>query len=296
MARAGVDKTEVQRARDSLLARQQYPSVDAVRAELGNTGSKSTIHRYLKELEAESGGQADRGVAISDALQDLVARLSARLMEEADARAAEAEAACEARMAEAQASVAAAEARMGELQSALAAERTAHEASKKALQGATIAGHTAEQQVADLRERLAENDELRRRQQQALAAREVETVKLNQECARLASETAHAKQALYEQLSLRRQQEDKLEQLRMLQQHAADADRQLVSRMAEQALLAERLAAAEAAGLAAQQRNRELELALEKAEARAQVQEGVAAQVRSYLEALNLPPPAREQP
>jgi hypothetical protein len=27
--------------------------VDALRVALGNTGSKTTIHRYLKELEAE---------------------------------------------------------------------------------------------------------------------------------------------------------------------------------------------------------------------------------------------------
>ncbi|WP_425612332.1 DNA-binding protein [Xanthomonas translucens] len=28
----------------------KHPSVDAVRVALGNTGSKTTIHRYLKEL------------------------------------------------------------------------------------------------------------------------------------------------------------------------------------------------------------------------------------------------------
>jgi hypothetical protein len=55
MARAGLYKTEVQKARDSLIAQGKHPSVDAVRVALGNTGSKSTIHRYLKELEAESG-------------------------------------------------------------------------------------------------------------------------------------------------------------------------------------------------------------------------------------------------
>ena len=54
MARAGLYKTEVQTARDSLIAQGKHPSVDAVRVALGNTGSKSTIHRYLKELEADA--------------------------------------------------------------------------------------------------------------------------------------------------------------------------------------------------------------------------------------------------
>ncbi|MCF3774118.1 DNA-binding protein, partial [Salmonella enterica subsp. enterica serovar Weltevreden] len=31
----------------------RYPSIDAIRSELGDTGSKGTIHRYLKEIEEE---------------------------------------------------------------------------------------------------------------------------------------------------------------------------------------------------------------------------------------------------
>ena len=50
MARGGVYKSDVQKARDSLRAQGKHPSVDAVRVALGNTGSKTTIHRYLKEL------------------------------------------------------------------------------------------------------------------------------------------------------------------------------------------------------------------------------------------------------
>ena len=53
MARGGVYKTEVEKARNALLAQGKHPSVDALRVALGNTGSKTTIHRYLKELEAE---------------------------------------------------------------------------------------------------------------------------------------------------------------------------------------------------------------------------------------------------
>jgi chromosome segregation ATPase len=86
MARGGVYKTEVQKARRSLLAQGKHPSVDAVRVALGNTGSKTTIHRYLKELEAEEGGPTGSAVSTSDALQDLVSRLAAQLHAEADAR------------------------------------------------------------------------------------------------------------------------------------------------------------------------------------------------------------------
>ena len=83
MARTGIGKSEVQRARDRLLARRTHPSIDAVRAELGHTGSKTTIQRYLRELEEEEGSGLDRTAAVSEAIQELVQRLAARLGEEA---------------------------------------------------------------------------------------------------------------------------------------------------------------------------------------------------------------------
>ena len=86
MARAGLYQSDVKKARDALLAQGRHPSVDAVRVALGNTGSKTTIHKYLKELEAEEGPSDGRKASISDALQDIVTRLAARLHEEADAR------------------------------------------------------------------------------------------------------------------------------------------------------------------------------------------------------------------
>ncbi len=86
MARAGIYKSEVVRARNNLLAMGRYPSIDAIRGELGNTGSKGTIHRYLKEIEEEEGGRTGTQVAVSEAIQDLSARLAERLHEEADQR------------------------------------------------------------------------------------------------------------------------------------------------------------------------------------------------------------------
>ena len=86
MARSGLYKSEVKKARDALIVQGKNPSVDAVRVELGNTGSKTTIHKYLKELEDEDGGAGGKRASISDALQDLVERLAARLHEEAEER------------------------------------------------------------------------------------------------------------------------------------------------------------------------------------------------------------------
>ena len=64
MARGGVYRTEVEKARNALLAEGKHPSVDAVRVALGNTGSKTTIHRHLKDLEADDnagvGGRYNR--------------------------------------------------------------------------------------------------------------------------------------------------------------------------------------------------------------------------------------------
>jgi len=82
MARGGVNKALVQKARASLLSRGENPSIDAVRIEMGNTGSKTTIHRYLKELESTQAPAPD----INEELSDLVAHLAQRLQEQAQER------------------------------------------------------------------------------------------------------------------------------------------------------------------------------------------------------------------
>lgn len=83
MANAGINKAQVKKARDALIARGMHPSIDSVRVELGNTGSKNTIHRYLKELNEESDTLNGGKVALSDALSELVAGLAAQLHTEA---------------------------------------------------------------------------------------------------------------------------------------------------------------------------------------------------------------------
>lgn len=83
MANAGINKAQVKKARDALIARGVHPSIDSVRVELGNTGSKNTIHRYLKELNDESDTLNGGKIALSDALSELVAGLAAQLHAEA---------------------------------------------------------------------------------------------------------------------------------------------------------------------------------------------------------------------
>lgn len=83
MARGGINKVLVANAREALLSKGQHPSIDAVRIELGNTGSKSTIHRYLKELEEEVATRLDDDALLSQPIKELALRLASRLREEA---------------------------------------------------------------------------------------------------------------------------------------------------------------------------------------------------------------------
>lgn len=77
MARGGINLAVVKIAREALLARGVHPSIDAVRVELGNTGSKSTIQRYLKVLAAREPTEA--APTVDEELQHFVAGLGARL-------------------------------------------------------------------------------------------------------------------------------------------------------------------------------------------------------------------------
>lgn len=161
MARAGVYKSEVVRARDKLLAQGVYPSIDAVRAELGNTGSKSTIHRYLKEIEEEEGGRTGAQIAVSEAIMDLAGRLAGRLHEEADTRIAEAGEAYRAQITQFNDMIATLQKeaegfRMQLEQSviALAEEKTQHGETQENLRAESMERTRLSQQVLDLQDRL----------------------------------------------------------------------------------------------------------------------------------------------
>ena len=185
MARTGLDKSSVKKARDGLLAQSQYPSVDAVRVALGNTGSKTTIHKYLKELDEEEGGGTRKG-GISATLQDLVERLAERLHAEADGR-----------LAAAVAEYAENEQRLE--QRYLAAEKRMQQELSEALR-------RHEQQNQQSQEDI-------RKLQQAAAATQADASRLNQDNAKLVADLAHARLAAYDAQRVAREQDAKMELL-----------------------------------------------------------------------------------
>jgi chromosome segregation ATPase len=61
-----------------------YPSIDAVRVELGNTGSKTTISRYLKEIDSFDPRPPSSRERMGEELSAMVGSLLDRLIEEGD--------------------------------------------------------------------------------------------------------------------------------------------------------------------------------------------------------------------
>ncbi|MGE3541490.1 MAG: DNA-binding protein [Candidatus Tectimicrobiota bacterium] len=165
MARAGLNKHLVQQARDAIRARGQHPSLDAVRIELGNTGSKTTIHRYLKELEEEEGTRLDDAGLLSDTLKDLVGRLATRLHEEAHAIVEQAAAQHTAQLRQLQETASTQQNNVEQtrrdheaaLQS-LASERNTHAQTSAALQQESLRTQRLEEQIRGLEARLQEGE------------------------------------------------------------------------------------------------------------------------------------------
>jgi len=166
MARGGINKAVVQQARQVLIARGEYPSIDAVRIELGNTGSKTTIHRYLKELEGVKPAALQGTPALSDTLAKLVAQLAEQLQEEADARVEQAQASfneqreqLEAQLQLAQQALAAAHQQQQIQAAALAAESERLSATQSTLQAEQLRGASLNQALGELQVRLADKEE-----------------------------------------------------------------------------------------------------------------------------------------
>lgn len=164
MARGGINKAVVQQARQAILARGEHPSIDAVRIELGNTGSKTTIHRYMKELEASAPAIASH--ALSDTLGRYVQQVAEQLREEAEARVIEAQALFDEQMTrvqvqlqEARQALADAHQREQIQASALQAQSEQLETALASLQAEQLRGATLNQSVAQLQERMADKDE-----------------------------------------------------------------------------------------------------------------------------------------
>jgi hypothetical protein len=86
MARSGLTKAQVRSVRDRMVADGKYPSVDAVRHALGDSGSKSTIHKYLRELRDEDPDVGLQRDDTDETLRTVVGQLAERLHANADAR------------------------------------------------------------------------------------------------------------------------------------------------------------------------------------------------------------------
>lgn len=169
MARAGLSRIDIKRARDSLLAQGQHPSIDAIRIALGNTGSKTTIHRYLKELEEEEGVALKRAGTTSDAILDLVGRLAARLHEEAQAVVDQQVTAATAQRQQVRAEahrlsadLAVLRAELAQAHATITNVRAALSDTQAALQQHALEAERLAQQVRDLTERQAEQEGFRR--------------------------------------------------------------------------------------------------------------------------------------
>lgn len=166
MARAGINKAVVSAARQAVMARGQNPTIDAVRIEMGNTGSKTTIHRYLKELEARSPAHANMAPKISEELASLVNRLAERLEEEGELRITQAREAFDEALAVCQKQLADSEQKLTQLQQAhaigqqaLQAQTSELQTCQTSLQSEQTRGARLDQACSDLQLRLHDKEE-----------------------------------------------------------------------------------------------------------------------------------------
>lgn len=90
MARGGINKAVVQKARQALLAKGLNPTIDRVRSQMGNTGSNTTISRYLRELEASEPKNESSRQRLGSQLTTMVEGLLSQLVEEGEVSAAQA--------------------------------------------------------------------------------------------------------------------------------------------------------------------------------------------------------------
>ncbi|VWC82235.1 Chromosome partition protein Smc [Burkholderia lata] len=171
MARAGITRLDVKRARDALIARKQHASIDAVRVALGNTGSRSTIHRYLQELEEEDevgSAQLSPAESLSAPIQALVGQLAAQLQAEAQKVVDENEAAAAVERQQAStergqlvAEVDRLRAQLAETNAVLSREQAAHAETRDVAQQRALELERLGQQLRDQIQRVAEQEGFR---------------------------------------------------------------------------------------------------------------------------------------
>ncbi|MNF43388.1 Chromosome partition protein Smc [compost metagenome] len=166
MARGGINKAVVQEARDALLARGQNPSIDAIRIELGNTGSRTTIHRYLKEIEEVEAPIREPRERFSDELANLVSRLLERMTEESGAAVSNAQAMFDQQRADLEQKLEASQSELTSLRrqfesqgSALGTQTAELQTSQTSLQAEITRNARLSQSCSDLELRVQEKDE-----------------------------------------------------------------------------------------------------------------------------------------
>ncbi|RIZ40675.1 DNA-binding protein [Pseudomonas putida] len=157
MARGGINLVLVRKAREALLSRGQNPSIDAIRIELGNTGSKTTIQRYLKEIESHDPRPSASPSRLSDELTGLVGKMLERLLEEGN--------------------------------EALAHERAAFELERKTMkaESSTLQGHLeqAQREIIKLQSAMQAQDEELKTTQSSLQAEITRNARISQSCSDL---------------------------------------------------------------------------------------------------------------
>lgn len=165
MARGGINKALVMKARQSLLAKGLNPSIDAVRVELGNTGSKTTILRYLKEIESHDPRPVSSRERLGDEINALVESLVDRLIEEGGDSIAQAKADFEEQRAVLESQAAGLRAELAAAERQIAAQRSAIETqtaelttASSSLQAELTRNAGLSQQCADLELRVREKD------------------------------------------------------------------------------------------------------------------------------------------
>ncbi|MNC15751.1 Chromosome partition protein Smc [compost metagenome] len=168
MARGGINKAIVLEARNALLARGRNPSIDALRVEMGNTGSRTTIQRYMKEIEAESLGRDPREPRerFSEELSNLVSRLLERMTQESGAAITDAQAMFDRRKAELEKQLEVSQSQLASLQREFDSQRSALEmqsaelqTSQTSLQAEITRNARLGQSCSDLELRVQEKDE-----------------------------------------------------------------------------------------------------------------------------------------
>ena len=165
MARGGVYKSDVEKARKQLLSKGKRPSVALIREALGDTGSYATIHKFLKEVEAEDPAGTSLSHPVSDTIAELISRLAGRLHEEAQEEFTAARARFDADLAERDTQLARRQseaeqlsAGIQRLETALHDERNGHSGTRHDLAAAQTLIRQLEERIAGLTTRVAEHE------------------------------------------------------------------------------------------------------------------------------------------